>query len=87
MEGVSKVVIHLGLLWGLLPYYMNYWIWDCEKLTIVSIQIMSLLEVFLKKYPTVKKDSHYAIITVDPEEWWVSDDPKTNTVKCCDVQY
>lgn len=47
----------------------------------------SYLEAFLKKYPTVKKDSHYAIITVDPEEWWVSDDPKKNTVKCCDVQY
>ena len=38
--------------------------------SIVSIQIMKvILEAFLKKYPTVKKDSHYAIITVDPEEW------------------
>lgn len=33
-------------------------------------------EAFLKKYPTANKDAHFAINLVDPEEWWVYDDPK-----------
>ncbi|MGH9964487.1 MAG: hypothetical protein ACRD5E_06635 [Nitrososphaeraceae archaeon] len=34
------------------------------------------LVAFLKKYPTASKDAHFAINMVDPEEWWISDDPK-----------
>ena len=43
------------------------------------------LEVFLKKYPTAKRDAHCAIITVYPEHWWISDDQKKNTAKCCQL--
>ena len=42
-------------------------------------------EAFLKKYPTANKDAHFAINLVYPEEWWVSDDPKKNTVRCCQM--
>lgn len=38
------------------------------------------LVAFLKKYPTASKDAHFAINMVDPEEWWISDDQKKNTV-------
>jgi len=41
------------------------------------------LVAFLKKYPTASKDAHFAINMVDSEEWWISDDQKKNTVRCC----
>lgn len=43
------------------------------------------IEAFSRKYPTAKRDAHYTIITVDPEHWWISDNQKKNTVKCCQV--
>ena len=43
------------------------------------------LEAFLKKYPTAKKDTHFAINMVDPEEWLISDNTKQNTVRCCQM--
>jgi hypothetical protein len=41
------------------------------------------LKAFLKKYPTANKDAHFPINTVDPEEWFISDDRKKNTTRCC----
>jgi len=43
------------------------------------------LKAFLKKYPTANKDAHFATNMVDPEEWYVSDDSKKNTVMCCQM--
>jgi hypothetical protein len=43
------------------------------------------LSVFLKKYPTANKDAHFATNLVDPEEWYISDDSKKNTTKCCQM--
>jgi len=39
------------------------------------------LKAFLKKYPTANRDAHFTIITVDSEEWYISDDPKKNTTR------
>jgi hypothetical protein len=44
-------------------------------------------EAFLKKYPTANKDAHFAINLVDPEEWWVSDDPKEYCEMLPNVRY
>jgi hypothetical protein len=41
------------------------------------------IEAFLRKYPTAK--GIVPIIIVDPEHWYISDDQKKNTVKCCYV--
>jgi len=41
------------------------------------------LEAFLKRFPTANRDTDFAIMTVDPEHWYISDDQKKNTVKCC----
>lgn len=43
------------------------------------------MKAFLKKYPAANKDAHYAVNLADPAEWWVSDDPKKNTVKRCQM--
>jgi hypothetical protein len=43
------------------------------------------LKAFLKKYPAANKDAHFSINMVDPEEWYISDDPKNNTAKCCQM--
>ncbi len=43
------------------------------------------LKAFLKKYPTANKDAHFSINIVDPEEWYISDDPKKNTIRCCQM--
>ena len=43
------------------------------------------LKVFLKKYPTTNKDAHFSVNMVDPEEWYISDDSKKNTTKCCQM--
>jgi len=43
-------------------------------------------ESFLAKYSTATREGGYgAIIDVDPGEWYVSDAPKKNTVKCCQM--
>lgn len=43
------------------------------------------LKAFLKTYPTANKDAHFAVNLVDPAEWYASDDPKKNAVKCCQM--
>ena len=43
------------------------------------------LKAFLKKYPTANKDAHFAVNLVDAAEWYASDDPKKNAVKCCQM--
>jgi hypothetical protein len=43
------------------------------------------LMAFLRKYPTTNKDANYAVNLADPAEWYVSDDPKKNTVNCCQM--
>jgi len=43
------------------------------------------LKAFLKKYRTANRDAHFAVNLVDPAEWYVSDDPKKNTTKCCQM--
>jgi hypothetical protein len=44
------------------------------------------LQRFLKKYPTANKNGEFAIITVNPEDWAVDlEDPKKNTVQCCQM--
>jgi len=43
------------------------------------------LKAFLKKYPTAIKDAHFSVNMVDPEEWFISDDSKKNTPKCCQM--
>ena len=43
------------------------------------------LKAFLKKYPTANTDVHFAVNWVDPNEWFISDDPKRNTTKCCQM--
>ena len=44
------------------------------------------LKRFLKKYPTADKKGEFAIITVNPEDWAVDlEDPKKNTVRCCQM--
>ena len=43
------------------------------------------IEAFLRKYHTAKGRMPDAIITVDPEHWYISDDQKKNTVKCCQL--
>jgi hypothetical protein len=43
------------------------------------------IEAFLRKYPTAKRAARYAIIKVDSEHWYISDDQKKNTVKCCQL--
>ena len=43
------------------------------------------LKAFLKKYPTANKDAHFSVNMVDPEEWFISDDLKKNTAKCCQM--
>jgi hypothetical protein len=43
------------------------------------------LKAFLKRYPTSNKDAHFSINLVDPEEWYISDDSKKNTTKCCQM--
>jgi hypothetical protein len=43
------------------------------------------LAAFLKKYPTANKAAHFAANLIDPAEWYASDDPKKNTVKCCQI--
>ncbi len=44
---------------------------DCEHPKHVEY-----LEAFLKKYPTADKDAHFNVNMVDPEEWYISDDPE-----------
>ena len=43
------------------------------------------LAAFLRKYPTANKDARFAVNMADPEEWEVSDDPKKNTSRCCQM--
>ncbi|MGC1132362.1 MAG: hypothetical protein WA941_06040 [Nitrososphaeraceae archaeon] len=43
------------------------------------------LKTFLKKYPTANKVAHFSINMVHPEEWYISDDLKKNTTKCCQM--
>ena len=43
------------------------------------------LEAFLRKYPTANRDTHFPINMIDPEEWLISDNPKKNTVRCCQM--
>jgi hypothetical protein len=43
------------------------------------------LDAFIRKYPTARGDAKFAIIGVDPTEYWVSEDPKNNTLKCCQM--
>jgi hypothetical protein len=43
------------------------------------------LKAFLRKYPIANKDAHFLINMVDPEEWFISDDLKKNTAKCCQM--
>ena len=40
---------------------------------------------FLRKYPTANKYARFAVNMADPEEWEVSDDPKKNTTRCCQM--
>ena len=43
-------------------------------------------KAFLKKYPTATREGGYGTVDlVDPEEWYVSDDSKKNTFKCCQM--
>jgi hypothetical protein len=43
-------------------------------------------EEFLRKYPTATREGGCGTIDlVDPEEWFVQDDPKKNTVMCCQM--
>lgn len=43
------------------------------------------LKAFLKKYHTANKDARFSINIIDPEEWYISDDPKKNTTSCCQM--
>ena len=48
------------------------------------------LEAFLKEYPPANKGCPLTlnlvdVNLVDPEEWYISDDPKKNTTKCCQM--
>jgi hypothetical protein len=45
------------------------------------------LEAFLKKYPTADKNANFAIIAVNPKEWWNADlsHPENNTAQCCQM--
>jgi hypothetical protein len=43
------------------------------------------IEAFLRKFPTAKRDAQYEIVIVDLEHWYIPDDQKKNTVKCCQV--
>ena len=41
-----------------------------------------------QRYPDVGlqlMDAHFSINLVDPEEWFVSDDLKKNSTKCCQI--
>ena len=40
---------------------------------------------FVKKYPSAKGRVSDTIIIVDPKFWYISDNPKDNTVPCCQV--
>ena len=40
---------------------------------------------FVRKYPTAKGRVQDTIITVDPKYWYISDNPKDNTARCCQV--
>ena len=53
---------------------------DCEH-----PKHIEYLEAFLKKYPTANKDAHFSVNMVDLEEWYISDDSKKNTTKCCQM--
>jgi hypothetical protein len=43
------------------------------------------LKAFLKKYPTANKDTQFSVNLVDPKEWYISDDSKKNTTRCCQM--
>jgi len=43
------------------------------------------LKASLKKYPTANKNAHFSVNMLDSEEWFISDDPKKNTTKCCQM--
>jgi len=53
---------------------------DCEH-----PKHIEYLEAFLKEYPTANKDAHFSINMVDPEQWFITDDLKKNTAKCCQM--
>jgi hypothetical protein len=40
---------------------------------------------FVKKYPTAKGNVPDETIIVDPRYWYISDNPKENTTRCCRV--
>ncbi|MGB7662280.1 MAG: hypothetical protein WBL67_06050 [Nitrososphaeraceae archaeon] len=40
---------------------------------------------FVKKYPTAKGNVLDTIIMVNPRFWDISDNPKENTTRCCQV--
>jgi hypothetical protein len=42
------------------------------------------IEAFLRKFLTAKRDARYAIIKVDPEHWYISDDQNV-AIKCCQL--
>jgi hypothetical protein len=44
-------------------------------------------KAFLKEYPTASKDTKFAIIAVNPKDWWAVDfeHPEINTAKCCQM--
>ena len=45
------------------------------------------LKALLKKYPTAGKNGEFAIIAVNPKDWWGADlyHPENNTAKCCQM--
>lgn len=55
---------------------------DMETVNCQHPKHKECLEAFLKKYPTVNKDAHFAINMVNPEEWYVFEDSAKNTVRC-----
>ena len=42
-------------------------------------------QTFLRKCPTANKDARFGVNMADPEEGKVSDDPKKNTTRCCQM--
>lgn len=45
------------------------------------------LKAFLMKYPTTDKNGEFAIIAVNPNDWWGADleHPENNTAQCCQM--
>jgi hypothetical protein len=43
------------------------------------------LDGFICRYHKIRRDAKFAIIDIDPTEYWVSDDPKKNTLKRCQM--